>query len=72
MPRLRGALDAVTAAVVGLIAATAWTLARQGLVTVAAWVVFGACLLLCWRWRRGLATPATILLGGLLGALLLA
>jgi chromate transporter len=71
VPRLHDLLDAVTAAVVGLIAATALGLVRGGLATPLAWVVFGLALLVLWRWRSRWATPAVVLAGALLGLLLL-
>jgi chromate transporter len=69
-PRLHDLLDAVTAAVVGLIAATAYGLVRGTLLTPLAWLVFGLALLLVWRWRSRWATPSAVLLGALLGPLL--
>lgn len=67
---LHDLLDAVTAAVVGLVAATALRLVQAQLSTPSAWLIFGLSLLLLARWRSRLATPAIVLLGALLGALL--
>lgn len=67
---LHDLLDAVTAAVVGLVAATALRLVQAQLTTPSAWLIFGLSLLLLIRWRSRLATPAIVLLGALLGALL--
>jgi chromate transporter len=69
--RLRDALDAVTAAVVGLIAATAVGLLRGGLTSMPAVLIFAVALALLYLWRSRAAIPAAILLGGLLGWLLL-
>lgn len=67
---LHDTLDAVTAAVVGLVAATALRLVHAQLVTPSAWIVSGLALLLLVRWRSRWATPAAVLLGALLGPLL--
>ena len=69
--RLRDALDGVTAAVVGLIAATAVGLLRGGLTSIPAALIFAVALALLYHWRSRAAIPAAILLGGLLGWLLL-
>lgn len=73
--RLHAFLDGVTAAVVGLIAATAIQLAwgqlqsaGQPVIGVA---VFVGALAVIWLWKSPLAAPVAITLGGLAGWLLL-
>jgi chromate transporter len=70
-PRLRNALDAVTAAVVGLIAATALGLLRVTLTRWAAAAIFAGALVLLYAWRSRLAMPTAVLLGAAAGAALL-
>ncbi|MFM8980679.1 MAG: chromate transporter [Planctomycetia bacterium] len=66
---LHDLLDAVTAAVVGLVAATALRLLQAQLTTPWAWLIFGVALFLLARWRARWAAPATLILSSLLGLL---
>lgn len=73
-PRVRAALDGVAAAVVGVIAATAVSLAvglyDPGEPTVAPFAIAGAALLALYRVKSRYAPPVVILLAGLVGVLL--
>jgi chromate transporter len=67
---LHRALDGVAAAVVGIIAATAWRLLVAHVASPFAAVVFAAALALVLRWRSPWATPAVVAGGALAGLLL--
>lgn len=69
-PWLRSLLDGVTAAVVGLIAATALGLLGTLVDQPTSIVIFGGALLVLFRFKSGLAVPAVIVVSGLLGWLL--
>lgn len=69
-PRLRHFLEGVTAGVVGLIAVTTVTLARNAIPDGRAAAVCGAALVVVYCWRSRFAVPALVLGAGLAGALL--
>ncbi len=70
---LHALLDGVAAAVVGLIVATVLQLGASLVDTAPDWplslTIFGAALVAAYRWRTQLATPVTLILAGLAGAL---
>ncbi|MGQ0603227.1 MAG: chromate efflux transporter [Anaerolineales bacterium] len=65
-------LDGVTAAVVGLIAATAIGLLREAIPDVPAALIFGLALVTLYRWKAKAAVAGVMLGAGLLGLLLFA
>lgn len=67
-PLLHHFLEGVTAAVVGLIAVTAVTLAIEAIPTLASLAIFLAALPVVYRWKSKLAVPAVILVAGAAGA----
>jgi chromate transporter len=69
-PWLRSWLDGVTAAVVGLIAATALGLLFSVVRQPISVVIFGGALLALFRFRSGLVVPAVIVAAGFVGWLL--
>lgn len=60
-------LDGVTAAVIGLIAVTAWGLARVAVTGLVSALVFAVALLVVSRWRAKGAAAAVVLAGGAVG-----
>ncbi|HET6379932.1 MAG TPA: chromate transporter [candidate division Zixibacteria bacterium] len=68
--RTHTVLDGVTAGVVGLIAATALTLAREALTTPAAAAIFALALGLLYRWKARGAIAVIVLASGVLGLLI--
>jgi chromate transporter len=69
--RLHAFLDGVTAAVVGIIAATAVSLTAAALGSVAAGAIFAASLATVYLWRSRLAIPAVVIGAGLAGLLVM-
>ena len=69
-PRLRAAVDGVTAAATGAIAGAAFVLGRRALIDPATWVLFGVALaLVVWsRWK--VPEPVLILAAGVAGVLI--
>lgn len=69
-PRLRAAVDGVTAAATGAIAGAAFVLGRRALIDPATWVLFGVALaLVLWsRWK--VPEPLLILAAGVAGVLI--
>jgi chromate transporter len=65
--RLHAFLDGVTAAVVGLIAATALQLLQVGLPDIPAVVIFLLSLIAVYRWKAKTAVAVIVLCAGLLG-----
>lgn len=65
--RLHAFLDGVTAAVVGLIAATALQLLRVGIPDVPAAVIFIFSLIAVYKWKAKTAVAVIVLCAGLLG-----
>lgn len=65
-------LDGVTAAVVGLIAATAVGIARTSIDDVATAGIFAIAVALLYVWKGKAATPFTVLAGAIVGVLVLA
>lgn len=63
-------LDGITAAVVGLIAATAIGLLREAIPDVWAALIFGLALITLYRWKAKAAVAGVMLGAGLLGLLL--
>jgi chromate transporter len=57
---LHGVLDAVAAAVVGVLAVTAGQIANQALYTPSSFALFAAALMALYAWRHPLAVPAVI------------
>jgi chromate transporter len=68
-PAMHALLDGVTAAVVGLIAATAVGLTRAAVTDLVSALVFAAALITVYRWRARAASAVVILAGGLIGLL---
>jgi chromate transporter len=68
--RTHTVLDGVTAGVVGLIAATALTLARQAVTTPVAVAIFALALGLLYRWKARGAIAVIVLASGVLGLLI--
>lgn len=66
-PLLKHFLEGVTAGVVGLIAITTITLARSAIPNWQAAVIFGAALIVVYRWKSKLAIPAIMVGAGLVG-----
>ncbi|MCL4199435.1 MAG: chromate efflux transporter [Phycisphaerales bacterium] len=64
-------LDGVTAAVVGLIAATAIGIARTAVTSWETVAIFALALIALYCWKAKAATPVTVLAGGVAGVLLL-
>ena len=60
-------LDGVTAAVVGIMAATTVGLVRSGITDVPSACIAAVGLVMLWFWRSRAAVPVTVLAGGLLG-----
>ena len=73
-PALHRILAGVAAAVVGIIAATLVQLGLSAAARVSsplsAALIFGSALLIVWRWKGKLVTPALVLGGGIAGWLL--
>jgi chromate transporter len=65
--RLHAFLDGVTAAVVGLIAATALQLLRVGIPDIPAAVIFILSLIAVYKWKAKTAVAVIVLAAGLLG-----
>ena len=70
IPWLHRALDGITAAVVGLIAVTALSLARQALTSPIGAVSFLVALLILYKWKSRFSVPVAVLASGLLALLL--
>ena len=68
--RLHAFLDGVTAAVVGLIAATALQLLRVGLPDIPAVIIFILSLVAVYQWKAKAAVAGIVLCAGLLGLLI--
>jgi chromate transporter len=68
--RLHTFLDGVTAAVVGLIAATALQLLQVGLPDIPAVVIFLLSLIAVYRWKAKTAVAVIVLVAGLLGLMI--
>ena len=70
-PALHRVLGGVAAAVVGVIAATllqlGWSTAGRAANLVPAALLFGAAVLVVWRWKGKLTAPALVLAGGVAG-----
>ena len=66
-PRLHAALDGVTAAVIGLVVATAIPLAAAALTSLAAMAIFAAALATLYAWRSGIAVAAVVVAAGIVG-----
>lgn len=70
-PALHRVLAGVAAAVVGVIAATllqlGWSTAGRSANLVPAALLFGAAILVVWRWKGKLTAPALVLAGGVAG-----
>lgn len=70
-PALHRVLAGVAAAVVGVIAATllqlGWSTAGRAANLVPAALLFGAAVLVVWRWKGKLTAPALVLAGGVAG-----
>ncbi len=66
---LHSLLDGVTAGVVGLIAATTIELFRTAITSVPAALIFVLALVVLFRWKSSLATPAIVFAAGALGML---
>jgi chromate transporter len=69
--RTHALLDGVTAGVVGLIAVTAWELARVTLESVPALAIFAAALLAAFRWKARSAVVGIVAGAAAAGALLM-
>jgi chromate transporter len=69
-PRLKHALEGVTAGVVGLIAVTTLSLGRTALPDLPAVALFAGALLVVYRWKSKLSVPVLIAASGLAGGLL--
>ena len=69
-PLLRHFLEGVTAAVVGLIAVTAVTLAFAAIPNLRAALIFAVALTIVYLWKSKLAVPAIIVMSGFAGWLL--
>ncbi|MCI0712795.1 MAG: chromate efflux transporter [Chloroflexi bacterium] len=67
---LHSFLDGVTAGVVGLIAATTLVLLRDAITDLPALVIFGAGLLVLFRWKSKLNVPVVVLAAALAGLLI--
>jgi chromate transporter len=67
---LHSFLDGVTAGVVGLIAATTLVLLRDAITDLPALVIFGAGLLVLYRWKSKLNVPVVVLAAALAGLLI--
>ena len=65
--RLRQLLDGVTAAVVGLIAATALVLGLAAIPNASAAAIFVVALVALYLWKTKLAVPAVIIAAGFAG-----
>jgi chromate transporter len=66
-PRLRGLLDGITAAVVGMIAATTCRLFRSGVQDMETLAIFGGALVALHVWTSKAAVPVVVLAAGFLG-----
>jgi chromate transporter len=66
-PRLHALLDGVTAAVIGLVAATAIPLATAALTTLPAVAIFATALAVLYLWRAGFAVAVVVVMAGLAG-----
>lgn len=66
-PPLHAVLDGVTAAVIGLVAATILALAPTAIADPLGIVIFGGSLVTLWVWGASGAVPIVILAAGLLG-----
>jgi chromate transporter len=66
-PRLHAVLDGITAAVIGLVVATAVPLAFAALTGIPAIAIFGGALITLYAWRSGIAVAAVVLAAGVAG-----
>ncbi len=69
--RLHAILDGITAAVIGLVAATTLQLGMAALTSLLTVLIFGLALAALYLWRAGAAVPVVILGAGALGIVLL-
>lgn len=69
--RLHAVLDGITAAVIGLVAATTVQLGRAALTDLPTVLIFGLALVALYLWRVGAAVPVVILGAAALGIVLL-
>ena len=69
-PRLRAAVDGVTAAATGAIAGAAFVLGRRALIDPATWVLFGVALALVVGSRWKVPEPVLILAAGIAGVVI--